>query len=80
MNTQLRYTTLTSLGNTGNGNWASFFSQTSGMEQNYTGGGQIGIDEVVFSPAGVLATIQDPPSLSQMLNDNSSGAACSFVL
>lgn len=81
MNTKMRYTTLTALNTANSGNASSFFAGNSEFD-NQGSSGQIGIDEVVFSPAGgVLASIQDPPSLANLLNSNqSNGVACSFVM
>ena len=48
-------------------------------QENGNGGGQIGVDEVVFdSKSGTFATFQDSPSLTSLLN--SRDGACSFII
>lgn len=75
MNSTLRFTNLTILGNnTGN----SFFVPGESHETNQGSVGHLGIDEVVASPGGVFASLQDPPNLAQLLNSNE--GACSFVM
>lgn len=48
-------------------------------QSNDNVGGQIGVDEMVWSDSGTIATFQDSPSLITLLNSGRDGIACSFV-
>lgn len=70
-------TTQTSNGNLGLS--TSFFglSDTSGV-LNGSVSGQIGVDEFVFDTGtGVMASLQQPPALTSLLNSNE---GCSFII
>ena len=74
---QIRFTNLNMRPTAGTG-----FSFTSGLETeasplNPTA--NQGVDEFVFDPAsGTFASLQEPASLSSLLNDNN--RSCSFVI
>ena len=62
------------------GRSASSNFMAANVQDNGNGGGQIGVDEVVFdSKSGTFATFQDSPSLTSLLN-NSRDVACSFIM
>lgn len=74
-NNTLNQLRITSLGGRSNFADMAMASATSGNAS-----GQIGVDEMVWSSSGTIATFQDSPQLISLLNSSSrDGFACSFV-
>ena len=64
---------ITNLG--GRGDLSAFCTPETGNVS-----GQLGVDEMVWSSGGTIATFQDSPQLISLLNNNNrDGFACSFV-
>lgn len=79
MISQTRWSTTQSNGNTNLSLSTSFFglNESSGV-LNGSVAGQIGVDEFVFDTGtGVMASLQQPPALTSLLNSNNS---CSFII